>query len=563
LAGGKWKVTTMHLNSSTLRICCGGIFVALVIPFGPFGRTGQSAQPPQGAATPSSADAQRCAALTTADFEGLSDAPTRVSSARLVDVPPADPQAPPGSPGAVLAASPIKQYCQVLGYVAPQNKFELRLPLPAQWNQKFHLTPCAGFCGAVNGNACNLTLVRGYASATGNGGHDGGFGFDGVWAANSPGLQEDFAWRHNHVITVAAKAITTKFYGQPIARSYMSGCSKGGHAALMEAQRFPEDFDGLMPIAPVYDLVGRVIAGAWLAQAVADDQQGSVLNNTVAETVHKSVLARCGAQAGVDEGLVTDPASCDWRPDMIACSSNNSDAGCLSGRQVDAIKRLMSPVVNSKGQVIYAYPDIAGTATEWAGWHYGRGGNPGAPRAYANYTLHDQFLRYMADPTVRKDVDPLAFDVNRHPSSLARARKLYDATSFDLRAFKSRGGKMLMWHGLSDAAILASSSVGYYAGVEKLMGGRAATQDFFRLFLIPGVHHCAGGPGLTDFDALTLLETWVEKGQPPDVMIASRTVNGVTERTRPIYPYPALARYSGHGDPKQASSFVPFDPTRR
>jgi hypothetical protein len=553
----------MHLDGSTLRICCGGILVALVIPFGPSARTEESPQPAQGTATVNSADAQRCAALTAEDFEGLPDAPTRIMSARVVDVPPADPKAPSGSPVAILAASPIKQYCQVQGYVAPQNKFELRLPLASQWNQKFHLTPCAGFCGGVNGAACNLTLARGYASVTGNGGHDGHPAFDGVWAANSPGLQEDFAWRHNHVITVAAKAITTKFYGQPIARSYMSGCSKGGHAVLMEAQRFPEDFDGLMPIAPVYDLVGRVIAGAWFAQAVADDQQGSVLDNAVAETVHKSVLARCGAQAGVDEGLVTDPASCDWKPEMIACASNESNNNCLTDRQARAIKRLRSPVVDSKGAVVYGYADIAGTATEWAGWHYGRGGNPGAPRAYANYTLHDQFLRYMADPTVRKDVDPMKFDVNRDPASLARARKLYDATSFDLRAFNKRGGKMLMWHGLADAAILASSSVGYYDGVEKLMGGRAATQDFFRLFLVPGVHHCAGGPGLTDFDALTLLENWVEKGQPPEVMIASRTVNGVTERTRPIYPYPVLARYSGQGDPKQASSFVPFDPTRR
>jgi len=223
---------------------------------------------------------------------------------------------------------------------------------------------------------------------------------------------------------------------------------------------------------------------------------------------------------------------------------------------------MMGPAVNSKGEVIYGYPDIAGTATEWAGWHYGRGGNPGAPRAYGNYTLHEQFLKYMADPTVRSNVDPLKFDLNRDPASLARAKKLYDATSYDLRAFKARGGKMLMWHGLSDAAILATSSVGYYQGVEKLMGGRALTQDFFRLFLVPGVHHCSGGPGLTDFDALTLLENWVEKGQPPDVRIASRVVNGVTERTRPIYPYPVLARYSGQGDSRQAASFGPFDPNR-
>ena len=543
-----------HLMQSTGFVA---LLLGLLISYGVPGQSSSPTgnTPSQSAGT----DAQRCAALTSADFEGLADAPTRITGARLVDVPAADPQ----SPAAILSASPIKQYCQVLGYVAPQNKFELRLPLPAQWNQRFHLTPCAGFCGAVNGAFCNESLARGYASVTGNGGHDSRFGFDGIWAANSPNLQEDFAWRHNHVITVAAKAITTKFYGQPIARSYMSGCSKGGHGVLMEAQRFPDDFDGLMAIAPVYDLTGRVIAGAWWSQAVADGQRGSILNGAVVDVVHKSVLARCGAQSGVDEGLVTDPATCDWRPEMAACAVTKTESGCLTARQVDAVARMMKPAVNSKGEPIYAYPDIAGTATEWPGWHYGRGANPAAPAAYANYILHQQFMKYMADPTVRKDADPLTFDFDRDPPLLARARKLYDATSHDLRAFKARGGKLLMWHGLSDASIVATSSVGYYEGVEKLMGGRAQTQDFFRLFLVPGVHHCGGGPGLSEFDALTLLENWVEKGQAPEVMNASRKVNDAIERTRPIYPYPLLARYSGQGDPKQASSFVPFDPRRR
>ena len=213
----------MTVRSSALRMCSAAMLLALGLSFN---ETGPSAQSGQTVAAPPSADAQRCAALAAEDFEGLPDAPTRISSARLVDVPPADPQSRP----AFSPQARSSRYCQVLGYVAPQNKFELRLPLPAQWNQRFHLTPCAGFCGGVNGNACNLTLARGYASITGNGGHDGGPGFDGVWAANNPNLQEDFAWRHNHVITIAGKAITTKFYGQPIARSYMSGCSKGGHA---------------------------------------------------------------------------------------------------------------------------------------------------------------------------------------------------------------------------------------------------------------------------------------------------------------------------------------------
>ena len=523
------------------------------------GRPRAVVTPEQTAATARGSDAEQCAALLGSDFGNLPGAPARITSARLIDVPPPPANAPPTSSAVLLAASPIKQYCQVLGYVAPQNKFELRLPPAQYWNQRFHLTPCAGFCGAVSGNSCNFTLARGYASITGNGGHDSPVGFDGVWAANSPNLQEDFAWRHNHVITVAGKAITTAFYGRPIAKSYMTGCSKGGHGVLMEAQRFPDDYDGLLPSAPVYDLVGRTIAAAWWAQAVRGDGKGSILNDGVAKAVNASILQRCGAQAGVDEGVVSDPASCDWKPEMVACPAAGPPTGCLTQRQVDAVKKMMSPVVDSKGQMVYKTTDIPGTATEWGFWHYGGDGDqpPG------NYTIHDQFMRFMADPAVRSGVDPLTFDFDKGPPTLARARALYDATSFDLHAFKKRGGKMLMWHGLSDAAITATSSIAYYEGVEKLMGGRAQTQDFFRLFLVPGVHHCAGGPGFTQFDALTLLENWVEKGQPPDVMIASRLAAGAVERSRPIYPYPLLARYTGQGDPKNAASFAAHDPARR
>jgi feruloyl esterase len=342
----------------------------------------------------------------------------------------------------------------------------------------------------------------------------------------------------------------------------MTGCSKGGHAVLMEAQRFPADFDGLLPIAPVYDLVGRVIAGAWWARAVRGEGRASIVTDDVAKTVHASVLARCGAQSGVDEKVVAEPTSCDWRPEQIACPTSGSGSGstCLTPLQVDAVKRMMAPVVDSKGQVLYKYMDIPGTATEWGFWHYAPGGEP--DRQNGNYTLHDQFIRFMADPTVRASGDPLTFDFDKGPATLARARALYNADSFDLRQFKARGGKMLMWHGLSDAAILATSSIAYYEGVQRLMGGHVQTQDFFRLFLVPGVHHCQGGPGFTQFDALTLLENWVEKGQAPDVMIASRVVNGATERSRPVYPFPLVARYSGKGDPTAASSFVAHEPRR-
>jgi feruloyl esterase len=459
--------------------------------------------------------------------------------------------------------SRIHQYCDVAGYVAPQNKFELKLPLPGDWNQKFFFTACGGFCGSVDGRRCNLTLARGYASATANGGHDSVLGFDGVWAANAPELQEDFGWRSNHVITLIAKTIITRYYGEPIKYSYMAGNSKGGQAVLMEAERFPEDFDGLMPSAPVYDYTGRnTIAAAWLAQGISDGHGGSVLNAAAAQVVHKSVLEHCSAQAGVEEGLVTDPPSCRWQPEMIGCAPETSGPDCLNAKQVAAIKHLMAPATDSKGEVLYAYPYIPGTETQWEGWNYFGAPSPGYPPRFANMELPGQYLKYLADEKIRENVDVLKFDFDRDPPTLVRARKIYDANSSDLRAFKARGGKILMWHGWADGAVMATSSIGYYEGVIKAMGGRKQTEDFFRLFLVPGVHHGGGGPGLTVFDSMTALENWVEQGRPPEKLIASRLSNGVVERSRPVFPYPVLARYSGKGDPKQTDSFVPFDPSQ-
>jgi feruloyl esterase len=451
---------------------------------------------------------------------------------------------------------------RVIRYVAPQNKFELKLPLATEWNQNFFFTACGGFCGSTDGKRCNLALARGYASVTGNGGHDSALGFDGFWAANAPELQEDFGWRSNHVVTLVAKAITTHYYGKPIKHAYLAGNSKGGQTVLLEAQRFPEDFDGFMPSAPVYDYTGRnTIAAAWFAQAVSDGHGGSVLNGTAVQAIHKSVLEHCDDQAGVDEGLVTDPPSCKWQPEMIACSSDSDGHGCLNARQVAAVKRLMTAATNSNGEVLYAYPYVPGTETQWAGWNYFGAPSPAYPPRSANFDLPGQYLKYFADDKVREHGDALSFDFDHDPATLARARRIYDATSFDLRAVRARGGKILMWHGWADGAIMATSSIGYYEGVMKFMGDRKQTEDFFRLFLVPGVHHGGGGPGLTEFDALTELEEWVEKGRAPEKLIASRSNHGIVERSRPVFPYPVLARYSGNGDPKQSGSFVPFDPS--
>ena len=513
-----------------------------------------------------SADGQKCAALAELNLEAAPGGPALITSAHLVEVPASGLEqwvVIPSGYGATAAqiTAHIRRYCEVAGYVAPQNKFILKLPLPDDWNQNFFFIACGGFCGYLDGRRCNLALARGYASVTGNGGHESALGFDGVWAPNAPELEEDFGWRSNHVVTLIAEAVTTKFYAKPIRYSFIAGNSKAGQAALLEAQRFPEDFDGFMPSAPVYDYTGRnTIAAAWFAQAVTDGHGSSVLNAAAAQAVHKSVLEHCGAQAGVEEGLVTDPPSCKWEPEMIACASGDSGPDCLNERQVAAVKRLKTSATDSKGKVLWAYPYVPGTETQWEGWNYFGAPSPGYPPRFANFDLPAQYLRYFVDEKMRDRGDALTFDFDRDPATLARARRIYDASSVDLRACKAHGCKIVMWHGWADGAISATSSIGYYENVMKFMGSRRQVEDFFRLFLVPGVHHGGYGPGFTEFDALTALENWVEKGQAPEKLIAGKLSNGVIERTRPVFPYPVLARYSGKGDPKQADSFMPYDP---
>jgi hypothetical protein len=514
------------------------------------------------ATAPSGPDAAACAALSQLDLQGRAEAPARVFTARIVDVPAPPEGATRESAAAMLAASPIARYCEVTGYVAPQNKFELRLPLPKDWNQKFFFALCDGFCGAVNGNRCNLSLARGYAAVTSNGGHDGVPGFDGIWAANAPRLQEDFAFRSTHVVTLVAKAIITRYYGRPIARSYVAGCSKGGQGALMEVQRYPEDFDGAISAAPVYDWTGQITVATWFTQANSDGRGGLLLDSAAMHAVHASVLAACGAQAGVDEGLVTDPAACAWRPERAACRTDEATAGCLTPRQVAAVTKVLTRPADAAGRVIYPAAFVRGAETDAGFWFFGLGGARSLDIT-GHFLAAQQFLSYMAQPTSAGVVDPRRVDLARLPRMLARARTLYDATSPDLRAFKQRGGKLIMWHGLSDGAVPATSSVVYHDRVTRFMGGRARTDDFFRLFLLPGVHHCAGGPGPDVVDAITALERWVEGGVAPDELIARRVRNGTVERSRPAYPYPARARYSGSGDPMRAESFVRADGSGR
>jgi len=513
----------------------------------------------------SSSSQSRCAGLQFMNLEDLSGAPARIVSAQLVKVPAEGLRQPARVMNQPINPFAVKEYCEVKGYVAPQNQFELRLPNPSDWTGKLFFYACPGFCGSLDADACNAGLTLGYASVTSNGGHYSALGFDGLWAANDPVAQEEFAYRGNHTVTIAAKEIAKAYYGTAAKRSYMAGCSKGGQAALKAIQRYPEDYDGVIPVAPVYDYVGRsVTEAAWVVQANDDGKGGNMLDDATIDLVHKSVLAACDEDDGVKDGIVGDPAKCNWNPGDLLCKSGTSRENCLSDAQVSALKKIYAPATDSAGNKLFPAGYSLGSETdEWKSWVNNHTlGASGPTLKSRNYQVAQQFLRYLAFEKCpgELDYDPLKFNLDRDPAKLARAHSLYDAPSADLSAFKARGGKVLIWHGWADGGIPAPASIDYYLRVLKLVGSRKETESFIRLFLLPGVHHCAGGDGADQLDALSILDEWVEHGKAPEMIVTTKTVDGKVTRIRPVYSYPKVAIYGGSGDVNDPKNWKVVDP---
>jgi hypothetical protein len=507
----------------------------------------------------------RCSSLQFIDLEGLPGSPTRIVSARLVQVPAEGLKQPARGMTQPINRHAVKEYCEVKGYVAPQNQFELRLPDPSDWTAKLFFYACPGFCGGLDADACNAGLSLGFASVTSNGGHYSAPGFDGLWAVNDPVSQEEFAHRGNHNVTVVAKEIIKAYYGAAAKRSYMAGCSKGGQAALIAIQRYPEDYDGVIPVAPVYDYVGRsVTEAAWVVQANDNGKGGNMLDDAAVDLVHRAVLAACDEDDGVKDEIVGDPASCKWNPADLLCKSSAARENCLTDAQVSALRKIYAPATDSAGKKLFPSGYALGSETdEWKSWVNNRAVGPSGPIVKSrNYQVAEQFLRYLAfeKSPGQVDYDPLKFRMDTDPAKLGRAQALYNATSVDLNAFRSRGGKVLIWHGWADGGIPAPASIDYYLRVLKVVGSRTETDGFLRVFLLPGVHHCAGGDGADQLDALSILDEWVEHGKAPDMIITTKTVDGKVVRTRPVYPYPKVAIYGGSGDVNDPKNWKAVDP---
>jgi hypothetical protein len=468
----------------------------------------------------------------------------------------------------VPAAGDLPAYCRVLGYVRPAINFEVRLPL-AGWNAKFLEAGCGGFCGLLDTdrpgmfNAVNFALRRGYAVAAMDSGHWGASSADGRWGLDNPVAKADWAWRAVTETARAAKTLLHAFYGAAAKHAYFNGCSTGGRMAGVEATRFPRDFDGIIMGAPALDYTGLVAtAFAWEVQAntAADGRQ--ILTSARLPLIENAVAAACAGP----EGLVADPRRCTFKPESLQCKGAEGP-DCLSAAEVGVLRKWYDGPRDAQGAVLYPGGVPLGSEVNWAIWLTGTTLRPAAIPLFAR-----DFLRYLAfEPDAGPTYVVSQLDFARDPARLAPMAELYNAATWipgapghvqpaSIEQFAGQGGKMIVWQGWGDPIVTPFFTVAWYEALASAEGGMDKLRDTARLFMVPGMDHCGINPlnaSITDtgLDPLTALEHWVENGEAPASLLATkRTAHGQTVWQRPICAWPQVAKQAG-GDPTQAASW--------
>ena len=499
------------------------------------------------AVSPLPPPAAMCARLPATDFASVRDAPTQVTSAVWT-----------------AASEQAPAHCAVMGYINPNIGIEIHLP--ENWNGKFAKIGCGGFCGNTFGvGACAGLLKHGYACIMSDMGHRS-TALDGKWAYNNLQAKFDFGIRATHAETLAGKAITAAFYGTVPTRSYYLGCSTGGRQGMMEAQRYPTDYDGIVAGAPVINELGDGLTLMWNALATLGPDGKQLFTPADLRFVHAAAVAACDMNDGVKDGLIGDARACRFDPRTIECKPGKAGQ-CLSPAQVGALTKIYHGPTDSRGKTLYPASALPGSELNWINNYVGNDGNPSI-----YYKFVGDLFRYMGfNPDPGPAWQPTDMDWDRDPQRLDMMEALYDATNPDLRRFKARGGKLIVYQGWSDQSVLTQPIVDYYETATRTMGGPAETRDFFRLFEIPGMNHCTGGEGAYQVDYLSSLEDWVEKGKAPDMLVGIHPTDtpaaggspygfdpvppAQVAFTRPHFAYPAAAHYT-KGDPTLMTSWA-------
>ena len=428
-----------------------------------------------------------------------------------------------------------------------------RLPEPEHWNGKLLGLGGGGWAGNVTLRGAAPGLAEGYATAQTDAGHATSSVWDTSWAANRESVV-DFSYRAIHLMTTAGKTLVDRYYGHAQSRAYFQGCSTGGRQALMEAQRFPSDYDGIVAGAPVYTLLTQTTG---LLRNQAFSAPGARLSAAQLERLNKAALAACDAADGAEDGIVTDPRSCKFDPRVLECRSGDASSDCLSAPQVAAVRAVYAGVKTPDGHVA-SYPLTRGGEAGWSRFlsvessPASRASSAAPPGAGASGGGMDGLRQALfGDPSF--DLDTFNAGDVRIVRTSAFA-KMYEADKPDIAPFLERGGKLILWHGFSDPGPSPLGTIGYYERVRRTTGAKVKTVDSsVRLFLLPGVYHCGSGPGADRFDSLSAIDQWVAHAKPPENLVATRRDGKLS---RPVCAYPELPYYSGHGNPDDASSFA-------
>jgi len=422
----------------------------------------------------------------------------------------------------------VGEFCRVVGVAAPSSdsdiKFEVWIPTHGSWNGKLLGTGNGGFSGAIGYSAMADALARGYATTGTDTGH---VGDQMEFGRGHPEKIVDWAYRAVHVTSQAARLILRDFSGRFPAHSYFQGCSTGGQQALSEAQRFPEDYDGIIAGAPGYDRIRLIVGFLWSWKALHDANGEPLLTRTQLSQLTRAAVARCDGADGLKDGLIDDPRRCDFDPAALACGSGSSDS-CLTQEQIAAVRKVYAGATN---------PHTG--AQLFPGWARGSEAGWGTylldPKEPVRLGLFRDFV--FGDPSW----DWRTFDWDQDLRFVEAQVPYLSAVSPDLEGFRSRGGKLVMYTGWADPVVPPQDVVAYYETVARGIGGFRQTQAFFRFFAVPGMGHCGGGSGPNLFDPLATLEAWVEHGQAPERLTVKQVVEGNVTRTRALCPYPGVA----------------------
>ena len=465
---------------------------------------------------------------------------------------------------AMPAANGAPAHCRVTGVISPEIAFEVSLP--SKWNGRFYMIGNGGHAGEALDDAGRVTqrnqaLQLGFAFAQTNTGHDARKEPGGTFVMSNPQKAIDYAWRAVHLTATTAKDITKEYYGKSVSKAYWNSCSNGGRQGLIEAERFPDDFDGIVANAPWSDQTGFTIGAMWNQKALS---QAPVTAAKLALVADK-VMAKCDAIDGLQDGLIDDPRKCKFNParDVPTCAAGADRADCLTPEQAETVAKIYSGPM-SNGKPFYPGFMPGSEAVTTGGFGAGAGSGPvsgwmnvivspqpdGKP---ADFNLAENTMQYLVFNPPKPDYDYKTFDFDHDIHLLDNWSLQADAKNPDLSKFQKRGGKLLMTHGWADPILQPMASVNYYE--RALATNGPATPEFFRLFMVPGMAHCGGGIGPDRHDPMTAMITWVEKDRPPSSMVASRVVDNKVVRTRPLCSYPEVARYLGDGSIDDAANF--------